>query len=87
MPGLTFGQDTFGSGQRDRGLVGRQKILQETWFVVATAALVIVPERVSGLPGVQPEFAGEKFKEPFHQSHQRKAVGAAGTGVKPFAEP
>jgi hypothetical protein len=37
-------------------------------------------------PGVEMEFAGEKFKEQFHQPHQRDAVGAAGAGVKPVAE-
>jgi len=73
--GLTFGQWWLWFRAGGSRFLSAAKILQETWFVVATAALVIVPERVGGLPGVQPEFAGEKFKS-IHQSHQRNAVRA-----------
>jgi hypothetical protein len=85
MPGLTLGQGIFGLLERDDFFL-RQKIPQEGWFVMAAAAPVIAQYRFGNRLWVEPEFLGEKFKEQFHQPHQRDAVGAVRARVQPVAE-
>jgi len=85
MPGLTFGEGGFGLASRDHGFF-LQKILQETWFVVPAAALVIAPHRFGHRLRVQLLFDGQKFKEQFHQPHQSDADGAARARSQPVAE-
>jgi hypothetical protein len=63
MPGLTFGQGGFGLAQQEHFFFRWQKILQETGFVVAAAALVIAPKRGGHWPGGELKFAGKKFKK------------------------
>ena len=86
MPGLTFGQGRFGFAQWDYCFFRGQKFFQEIRFVMTAAALVVAPQRFSHLFRVEPEFAGEIFKEQFHQSYQRDAVGTARARVKPVTE-
>jgi len=85
MPSLTLGQGGSGLSQRDN-LFFRQKWLQETGFVVASAAPVIAPQGFGHGFRVEMEFGGEKFKEEFHQVHQGDAVGAVRARVQPVAE-
>ena len=53
---------------------------------MAATALVIAPHRFGHRLCVQPQFDGQKFKEQFHQPHQRDAVRAARARVQPVAE-
>jgi len=58
MPDLAFGQGGFGFAQWDDLFFRGQKILQETGFVVAAAALVIAPERFGHGFRIQLQFDG-----------------------------
>ena len=85
-PGLALGQAGFGGPQRKHRSFRSQKIFQENRLVMTAAALVILPKRFGHLHWAEPQLAGEKFEQQFHQPYQRDAVCPSGSPVQPFAE-